>query len=408
MQVSAPMPLLPLAVIIALVSRLAVVQGAASETAIVYIGSGGCDIAIDPQCTDDAKAEHVMRAIELKQDGSMTPRPDLAVEIGGMPVWIATEGAGKRCLFVTRADTDELLAFVADASGKLKGPVSTVKSGGRTPVFAAATQDGKILLVANYNAPDDTNTSNGAAASSFHIHDDCKLDLAHTVEHKGSSVDPQRQGGAHVHSFVPVRGGLAYACDLGMDMIFAYNVSPDGRLTELNRKMTKPGLGPRHLLQHPILDVLYVVTEMGEAVLIYEQLGDGSLELIGTESLVPTGGLLEGSKAAEIEILPDGSAVYATNRGQLDSVTVFDVLQGGLLKQRQRVAAPLAPGIPRGMTLAFDGTLLLAASQQTSVVLSYSVSKGMLSPTGFNITSDVPPKPAAFAVLPVSSMASIV
>merc|ERR1719272_1495500 len=122
----------------------------------------------------------------------MTPRPDLALEIDGMPVWMATREAGKRCLFVTRADTDELLAFIADASGKLTGPVSTVKSGGRTPVFAAATADGKTLLVAHYNAPDDTTNSNGAAASSFQIQSDCSLKFADTKNHSGSSIDPSR------------------------------------------------------------------------------------------------------------------------------------------------------------------------------------------------------------------------
>lgn len=393
---------------------------ASAESLIAYIGSGGCDAPIDPTCKDDKAAEHVMRAVELSRDGAMTERPDLAVKIGGLPVWMATsQQAANRCLFVTRAETDDLQAFVASPSGALTGPVSTVKSGGRTPVFAAATKDGKTLLVANYNAPDDTNVSNGAAASSFQINADCTLKFADTKYHNGSSVDPQRQGGAHVHSFVPVRGGIAYACDLGMDMIFTYKVSPEGHLTELHRTRVNAGFGPRHLVQHPTKDFIYVVTEMGESVLVYKQMPGGVLEMVQANSLVPEGYSGVDSKAAEIAILPDGSALYATNRGKLGSVTVFGIgpsarrpfLADGELDQRQQVFAPVSPGIPRGMTLAFNGSMLLLADQRDpSDVVAFSVEKGGLltqldrfhSPTG------VPPHPAAFALLAVHDDAVVV
>jgi len=385
------------------------VPPASATSAIVYMGSGGCD-ALHPDCKDDAAAEHVIQAVELTKNGTVKPRPDLAKDIEGMPVWMATREpqtkTQKRCFFVTRADTDDLVAFVADTKGALAGPVSTVKSGGRTPVFAKATADGNVLLVANYNAPDGTKVSDGAAASSFQIDEDCTLQLVDTKYHNGSSVNPDRQGGAHVHSFVPARGGLAYACDLGMDQIFTYKVASNGRLTELARTATKAGVGPRHLVQHPTKDILYVVTEMGESVLVYEQLADGKLNLVETQSLVPSGASLEGSASAEIEILPDGSALFATNRGKLGSVTMFTIQADGSLKQRRQIEQPFGTsgGVPRGTALAFGGTLLLAADQDTSVVVGYDIAKdGSMTSSTINFTSGVPPHPAAFGMLPISS-----
>lgn len=323
----------------------------------------------------------------------MKPLPDFSKEIQGMPVWLAIESG---CLFVTRADTDELLAY--DSTNL----VATVKSGGAAPVFAAPTLDGKTLLVANYHGPDNANTSTGASAASFHIGKDCSLTLADNKPHSGKSVNPARQGGAHVHSFVPVRNGIAYACDLGMDIIFSYGVAPDGTLSELQQTPTTPGTGPRHLVEHPTEPYIYVVYEMGMIVTVYQEMGEGKLKLLQTASLVPADKDPAGSKAAEIVISPDGSTVYATNRGVLNTVTVFKVVSGGTLKQVQQIDVP---AYPRGMTLALNGALLLVAGQSHSQIASYHVgSDGLLTFTGHMLTEGIPPHPAAFAVgAPVSA-----
>jgi len=215
-----------------------VVGEAQDRTDYIYMGSGGCD-GDDAGCVDEPAAQKVIRAAEVYATGEMKPLENMDMAVDGLPVWLAT--LHKRCLFATLADTSDLVAYSFEPSQSLKGPITKVRAGGVAPVFAATTLDGRTLLVADYHGPDNSNVSTGAAAASFQIGNDCSLRLADTKPHNGSSVNPLRQGGAHVHSFVPARNGLAYACDLGMDVIFTYSVASDGRLSELQRTAVKPG-----------------------------------------------------------------------------------------------------------------------------------------------------------------------
>merc|ERR1711998_306108 len=106
---------------------------------------------------------------------------------------------------------------------------------------------------------------------------------------------------------------------------------------------------------------------MGKTVSAYKIGANGTISLQQTLSLVPEGVDGKDSKAAELAILPDGSALYASNRGSLNTVTVFAVAADGSLTQTQQI---VAPRFPRGMELAHDGTILLVASQQDSTVES--------------------------------------
>lgn len=381
------------AVALLVAAGLAVASAAASV--VVYVGSAGCD-GSDTGCVDNATAEQILHAFDVASDGKMTPRSQLARAIGGNPIWLATTPG---CLFMTLPDTNTIQSFAVSSDGSIKGLVSNASSGGVNPVFAASTADARVLLVANYHGPDDANTSTGASAASLLIGEGCALELADSKPHNGSSAIPTRQGGAHVHSFVPARDRLAYACDLGMDIIFSYAVSSTGELSELQRTPTAAGSGPRHLVQHPSRPFIYVVSEMGMTVTAYEESGGGILKLLQTVRLVPDGASGEGSKAAEIAILPDGSALYATNRGNLNTVTNFEVRDDGTLRTQQRVDVP---SYPRGMALTPDGSLLLVAGQSSNEVMSYRVGKaGFLETPGQTLPlGGAPPHPATFAFVP--------
>merc|ERR1719152_568481 len=279
----------------------------------------------------------------------------------GLPVWLTTtEGFAttneifQRCLFATLADKNLVYSHSSSAQ-------HTIYSAGAAPVFAAAANFGRTLLVANYHGPDNANTSTGASVASFAINSDCSLTFVDQKNHSGSSVNPARQGGAHVHSVVPVRGGLAYACDLGMDVIFTYRVDLDGHLTELGRTATAPGVGPRHLVQHPTLPVVYVVTEMGKSVMVYMQGVFNTLTLAQTLSL-----------EADVGCSPDSLSKVAE-----------------------------APAFPRGMFLA-DWRTLVVGGQSKTEIWSYHFDEdgdlqkvAELKSTGAAV--DIPPHPATFA-----------
>lgn len=214
--------------------------------------------------------------------------------------------------------------------------------------------------------------------------------------HHGSSIDPERQNAAHVHSVVAGRRGLFFACDLGTDEVYTYHLEPSGKLQELNRFKTRAGLGPRHSVVHPTKPFLYVVCEMGQVVLTFSIDDAGSLGLLQTLSLLQEGSSGEGSKAAEIVMAPDGSAVYATNRGVQNTVTTFAVGDNGGLEQVQQLPAP---AYPRGMALSPDGSMLLVAGQSKTELATFRVMAGGKLEHGQTVTEGLPPNPAAFAVV---------
>lgn len=235
--------------------------------------------------------------------------------------------------------------------------------------------------------------------ASFRIGSGCSLTLADRKNHSGSSIIPDRQGGAHVHSTVPVRRGLAYVCDLGTDEIYTYAVGADSKLTEKARTKVAAGLGPRHIVQHPSQPYIYVVNEMGRAVTVFEEhaSGDGPLKLLQTKSLVHKDlGNGIGSKAAEIAISPNGKFVFATNRGSQNTITAFEIQADGTLSFKSYAQAP---SYPRGMALVQDGKTLLVAGQTRNEVWSYNVGDdGSLTKTSA-LESDgdkLPPHPATF------------
>uniref|UniRef100_A0A7S4SJ17 6-phosphogluconolactonase n=1 Tax=Alexandrium monilatum TaxID=311494 RepID=A0A7S4SJ17_9DINO len=349
-----------------------------------WVGSGGCDGAMTG-CVGDKESEQALRQIEVQPDGRMTPVGS-PVPTGGLPAWLTVADG---CLFAALADADKILSISANS---VQGAART---GGTTPVHLTATNDGKFLLVADYNGPDDANSSRGAGAASLAISAPCRLEQRDFVPHDGSGPDRSRQGAAHVHSIYASRDGqLAYSCDLGQDLIFTYSVGADGKLTEVSRARAPPGSGPRHLAEHPSLDFVYSVQEMGQSVAAWRKHANGSLELAQILSLVPEGSSSKGSKAGEIVIAPDGRALYATNRGRLNTVTVFSVVEGSIAQVQQIDA----PRFPRGMELAHGGTLLLVASQEDTTVESFRVAAdGTLSPTGHVLKEGLPDHPATLA-----------
>jgi 6-phosphogluconolactonase (cycloisomerase 2 family) len=126
--------------------------------------------------------------------------------------------------------------------------------------------------------------------------------------------------------------------------------------------------------------VLYVVTEMGSSLIVYNISKDGKLTHIMNTSTLPAAELTKGygSKAAELVMSSDGSVLYASNRAFNDnftsSVAVFTVSDDGLsvtLKDHVTTAA-----FPRGMAIANGGaasSVLVVESQTKGTVDTYKV-----------------------------------
>lgn len=142
------------------------------------------------------------------------------------------------------------------------------------------------------------------------------------VQHEGSSINPQRQQGPHVHSAIPSQDGrFVYVSDLGIDQIKIYETDRISRqLTpaEIPFFQNEPGSGPRHFAIHENGRFAYSIEEMSVTVAVLEvDSENGSLNQIQRLSLLPEQTEREDyMSGADIHISPDGGYLYASVRGE--------------------------------------------------------------------------------------------
>ena len=274
-------------------------------------------------------------------------------------------------------------AFSLDAaSGKLK-LLNQVSTGGPGPCHVALDKTGKWLFVANYG---------GGSVAAFPVHDDGSLGKAAPfVQHKGSSVNPQRQNAPHAHSANPSPDNrFVLMADLGLDQVLAYRLDKTSGMAASAESSTKigPGSGPRHMVFDPKGKYAYVCNEITATVtaLTYDS-ANGSMKELQTISMLPKD--FTGSKgAAEIAIHPSGKFLYASNRGH-DSIAVFSIDPSkGTLTAVDYV--PTQGKNPRNFAIDPTGTYLLAANQDSANVVIFRIDPktGKLTPTGDKL--DVP------------------
>src|SRR6266566_2452618 len=111
--------------------------------------------------------------------------------------------------------TGAVTAFAIDPkSGDLK-LLNQQSSGGAGPCHVVVDKQGKHALAANYS---------GGSACALPIDADGKLGEASAfVQHKGTSVDKQRQEAPHAHSInLDAANRYAFVADLGLDKVMIY------------------------------------------------------------------------------------------------------------------------------------------------------------------------------------------
>lgn len=155
------------------------------------------------------------------------------------------------------------------------------------------------------------------------------LELVDVIEHEGSSIHDSQKS-PHVH-YVQVDRKDEYllVCDLGIDAVLTYQMHTDDTVSLLHTYKTPAGFGPRHLVEHPNLPLVYILGELSSQIQVchYE---NGQLEAMQLISMLPETHQTFNAGAA-IRISSDGRFLYASNRGH-DSIVVYQVLANGLLE----------------------------------------------------------------------------
>jgi 6-phosphogluconolactonase len=286
----------------------------------------------------------------------------------------------------TGASNGTVNAFAIDNTAGHLTFLNQQTSAGRGPCHLAVDASGKCMLVANYGS---------GSIAALPIHADGSLGSpATSIQHQGSSVDPNRQQGPHAHSVgFDLANRRAFCADLGLDKLLVYRFDPASATLAPNdppSASVKPGAGARHFVFSPNGRRVYVINEMQSTITAFNyDAKHGALTEFQTVSTLPdrfTGT----NTAAEIAIHPNGRFLYGSNRGD-NSIAVYaiDDATGKLtLIEHQSTRGKT----PRMFAIDPTGNFLLAANQDSNTIVVFRIdpTTGHLTPTGQSIEVSLP------------------
>lgn len=299
----------------------------------------------------------------------------LTVAPGGKNLYAVNENGGGK--------PGEVSAFSFDAASGQLHFINKQPSGGDGPCYVTVDARNKWLLVGNYSA--------GSLAALPIRPDGSLAPSVQVIQHSGKGVKEQQEK-AHVHAtvFSPDQQ-FVFVPDLGIDKVMIYRFLPQGKQPLVPAKVPyavmNPGSGPRHFTFHPAKPYAYLIEELSGMVSAY-QYEKGKLTFLQRISSHPqdfTG--IIGS--ADIHVSPDGKFLYASNRGQSNSLAIFSIHpENGKLTA---VGFPSTQGdMPRNFIIDPTGKWLLVANQKTGniVIFKRDVATGLLDNTPQSV--DVP------------------
>jgi 6-phosphogluconolactonase len=274
-------------------------------------------------------------------------------------------------------------AFAIEKGGTLKH-LNRQSSKGAGPCHVIVDRTGKYILAANYG---------GGSVVVLPIQEGGKLGGATGfVQHRGKSVNPDRQEGPHCHSInLDNANRFAAVADLGLDTVSTYpldTVKGTFGAQQAGSVLLPGNSGPRHFAFHPDGKHAYVINELNCTVTAFRYNGrDGGLKVIETVSTLP-GTFKAGYSTAEVQVHPSGKFLYGSNRGH-NSIAVF-AIDGGTGKLTRLENVPTQGKTPRNFAIDPTGTYLVAANQDSDslVVFRIDPQTGRLRAAGH--TAEVP------------------
>ncbi len=260
--------------------------------------------------------------------------------------------------------------FFDTKTGKLER-INSIPLPGSDPCYVASS--GKHVITANY--------SSGSISVVEQDESDGLHNIVQEIKHSGSSIDSTRQTKPHVHQalFSPDMR-FVFTNDLGTDFVTSYFYHPDSEivLQACDSIKLKAGSGPRHLVFNTKGDRAYVLQEM-DGTLSVLSVNEGKMQLLQETSIALNQDSENG--AADIYLSPDNRFLYASNRGQENTITCFSVSEDGRLNFVEQISTE---GIgPRNFALSPDGKYVFVANQKSDEIVIFKRDKesGKLSDT---------------------------
>jgi 6-phosphogluconolactonase len=289
-------------------------------------------------------------------------------------------------------ENEHVAAFkIEGRTGELKF-LNRTSAEGTAACYLDVDRTGKTVLVANYTS---------GSVASLPVKDDGTLgEKVSFFQHKGSSVNPQRQKEPHAHCIVVSPDNkYVFAADLGTDQILCYKLeAASAKLTPNDPPFAQApaGAGPRHLTFHPNGKRVYVINELLNSVTVFDY--DAAAGKLTEKQTIPT--LPDDFKGtthcADLKITPDGKFLYGTNRGH-DSIACYSIGADGKLAL-VAIEPSLGKG-PQNLALTPDGQWLLCANMPGNNVAVFRIDgkTGKLKAAGDPVKH---PSPSCIMLLP--------
>lgn len=280
----------------------------------------------------------------------------------------------------------EVVSFSFDKSKGMLTFISKQFSGGDHPCYVAVDKTGKWVFAGNYTS---------GSLAMLKVNKVGRLDPASTIiQHEGYSVNSERQNSPHVHCTVlSPDNKYLYVADLGSDKIMTYAFNAK-KGTLSNSKpgyiMTEPGSGPRHIAIHPNGKFVYLIEELTGSIVVYRDFGNADLQELQTISALPP--TYDGPVgSADIHVSPDGKFVYASNRGESNTIGIFAVnKETGTLMPVGHTST--LGKKPRNFNFDPTGNYLLVGNQDSDEIVIFKRDKetGLLTDSGQRISVGKP------------------
>jgi len=220
---------------------------------------------------------------------------------GGLPSFLAIDRERLR-LFAADESNGGVLSFSIDGStGQLTHRASTASE--NHPVYVSFTEDGSYLLAANYNE--------GSA-------DVYPIDSDGTAQTATQSVTT----GTQAHCIVIDSDDRVLVANKGQGTLSHFEFS-GGQLTPSVPASTSLA-SARHIFHGPDGRV-YVVSEEADLITAFNVGPDGALTEFWQEARLPSGANPSSDTGADIHVTPSGKFLYATNRGNSNTVVAYDI-----------------------------------------------------------------------------------
>jgi 6-phosphogluconolactonase len=318
--------------------------------------------------------------------------PTLAAEVRN-PSFLAASADGRFLYAVSEVDAvggkpgGAVAGYAIDKAAGTLAPLNSQSTVGTGPCHVSVA--GRMVFAANYG---------GGSIAAYQTQDDGSLKPASTfVQHKGSSVNPDRQKGPHAHGVTPDPSGrFLYVPDLGLDQVLVYRIdAAAGTIAPATppfTTITPAGSGPRHIALARDGRRAYVINEMFCTMGVFERSAStGALSPIQTISTLPVGEkVAPGFSTAEVLLHPSGRFLYGSNRGH-NSLVVYAVdPSNGQLTLVQHV--PTGGRTPRAFNIDPSGAFLVAGNQDSDQIVVFRIdpATGKLTATGQSVSVGKP------------------